>query len=63
MVSSRGGKFGYVVRSRFAAYRDLRERGFSKKISAMIANAGKSRAGRSSMAKKASRSRKRRGGH
>lgn len=61
MVSSRGGKFGYVVRSRHAAYRDLREKGLSKKVSAMIANAGRTRAGRSAMARKAARTRKRRG--
>jgi hypothetical protein len=61
MVSSRGGKFGYVVRSRHAAYRDLRERGLTKSIAAAIANKGKTFAGRSAMARKAARTRKRHG--
>lgn len=61
MVSSRGGRFGFVYKSRQAAYRDLREKGKSKKVAAMIANAGRTRAGRSAMARKAARTRKRRG--
>jgi hypothetical protein len=61
MVSSRGGKYGYVVKSRHDVYRALRRQGKSKKVAAMIANAGRSKIGRSNMAKKAARTRKRRG--
>jgi hypothetical protein len=61
MVSSRGGKHGFVYRNRHDAYRALRRQGKSKKVAAMIANAGKAFAGRSRMAKKAARTRKRRG--
>jgi hypothetical protein len=60
MVSARGGKWGYVVRSRHDAYRALRRKGKSKKIAAMIANAGRTGSGRRSMARKAARTRKRR---
>lgn len=60
MVSDKGGKHGYVVRSRQSVYRALRRQGKSKKVAAMIANAGRSKAGRSRMAKKAARTRKRR---
>ena len=60
-VSSRGGRFGYVVKSRQAAYRDLREKGKSKKIAAMIANAGRTHAGRVAMARKGAATRKRHG--
>jgi hypothetical protein len=59
MVSSAGGRKGFVYKSRQAAYRDLREQGKSKKLSAQIANAGKSSAGRKSMAKKAAVTRRR----
>lgn len=62
MVSSRGGRFGFVYRSRQKVYRDLREKGMTKKIAAMISNAGRTHAQRSRMAKKAARTRKRRGG-
>lgn len=61
MVSSRGGKYGYVVRSRHSVYRALRRDGKSKKVAAMIANAGDTAAKRSAMARKAARTRKRRG--
>lgn len=60
MVSARGGKYGYVIRSRQDAYRALRRKGKSKKIAAMIANAGRTAAGRKEMARKAARTRKRR---
>jgi hypothetical protein len=63
MVSDKGGKFGFVYRSRQKVYRDLREKGMPKKLAAMISNAGRTRAGRSRMAKKAARTRKRRRGH
>ena len=61
MVSSKGGRKGYVPRSRFSAYRKVRAKGKSKKVAAMIANAGNTFAGRSRMARKAARTRKRRG--
>jgi hypothetical protein len=58
MVSSKGGKFGYVAKARQSVYRALRRRGYSKEKSARIANAGVTKIGRSRMAKKAARSRK-----
>ena len=61
MVSSRGGRHGYVVRSRHRAYRALRRKGKSKSTSARIANAGRTRAGRSRMARNAARTRRARG--
>lgn len=61
IVSSKGGKKGFVYKSRHKAYRRVRSKGKSKKVAAMIANAGNTWAGRSRMAKKAARTRKRRG--
>lgn len=61
MVSDRGGKFGYVVKSRQDVYRALRRQGKSKTVAAKISNAGRSASGRSAMARKAARSRKRKG--
>lgn len=61
MVSSRGGKFGFVYRSRFSAYRALRRQGMSKSKAARISNEGVTRAGRSAMARKAARTRQVRG--
>lgn len=61
MVSAAGGKKGFVYRSRHKAYRGIRESGLSKSAAARIANAGRTKAGRSAMAKKAARTRKRRG--
>jgi hypothetical protein len=60
-VSSRGGKYGYVARSRHSVYRALRRQGKSKTAAARIANAGGSHAQRSAMSRKAARTRKRRG--
>lgn len=60
MVSDRGGRFGYVIRSRQDVYRALRRKGKSKKVAAMISNAGRTKAGRKIMARKAARTRKRR---
>jgi hypothetical protein len=60
VVSSRGGQHGYVVRSRHRAYRAIKRKGASKGKAARIANAGRTRAGRSRMARKAARTRKRR---
>lgn len=61
MVSSRGGKFGYVTKTRQSAYRALRRKGMTKKVAAMIANRGDTHAERSMMARKAAKTRKRRG--
>ena len=61
MVSDRGGKYGFVYASRQDTYRALRRQGKSKSTAAAIANAGRSHGGRSAMAKKAARTRKRRG--
>lgn len=52
---------GYIAPGRRKVYEALRRQGKSKKLAAQIANAGKSAAGRRSMAKKAARTRKRRG--
>jgi hypothetical protein len=61
MVSARGGKYGFVYTSRHNVYRALRRQGKSKTVAAKIANAGRSHEARSRMAKKAARTRKRRG--
>lgn len=61
MVSSRGGKHGFVYRSRHNVYRALRRQGKSKSVAARIANAGRSRSARSRMARKAARTRRSRG--
>jgi hypothetical protein len=60
MVSDRGGKFGYVVRSRQKVYRALRRKGLPKRVAAAISNEGRTVAGRKIMARKAARTRKRR---
>jgi hypothetical protein len=57
MVSDRGGRAGYVVRSRQNVYRALRRQGKSKSTAARIANAGRTKMGRTRMARKAARSR------
>jgi hypothetical protein len=61
MVSDRGGKYGYVVKSRQKVYRALKRGGASKAKAAKISNAGRTRAGRSRMARKAAATRRRRG--
>lgn len=61
MVSDRGGRAGFVYRSRFAVYRALRRKGASKSKAARISNEGVTRAGRSLMGKKAARTRQSRG--
>ena len=61
MVSSRGGRFGFVYRTRHKAYRALRRKGMTKEAAARISNAGHFFPGRSKMARKAARTRKRRG--
>jgi uncharacterized protein (DUF302 family) len=62
MVSDKGGKFGYVVKTRQDVYRALRRQGKSKTVAAKIANAGRTSAARHRMGKKAARTRKARGG-
>lgn len=61
MVSSRGGKYGFVYRSRHKAYRHLRAKGLSKKSAARISNAGRTHAARVRMARKGARTRKLKG--
>lgn len=62
MVSDKGGRFGFVTKTRQDVYRALRRKGLPKKVSAMISNRGDTKPERSAMAKKAARTRKRRGG-
>jgi hypothetical protein len=52
MVSDRGGRYGFVYRSRQNVYRALRRKGMSKTKAARISNAGRTRAARSRMARK-----------
>lgn len=61
MVSSRGGKFGFVFKSRQRVYLALRRQGMTKEKAARIANGGRTHDQRSRMAKKAARTRKVRG--
>lgn len=62
MVSSKGGKYGFVYRNRHKAYRGIRRnKANSKSKAARIANAGRTHAQRVRMARKAARTRKRRG--
>ena len=61
MVSDRGGRAGFVYRSRQDVYKALRRQGASKSKAAHISNAGRTHAARSRMARKAARTRKRRG--
>lgn len=62
-VSDRGGKYGFVYKTRQKVYRALRRQGYSKSKSARISNAGRTFPQRSRMARKAARTRRRRGGH
>jgi hypothetical protein len=61
VVSSKGGRAGFVFRSRFSAYRALRRQGASKSKAARIANGGRSFPQRSVMARKAAKTRQVRG--
>lgn len=63
MVSARGGRFGFVFRSRQDTYRALRRQGASKSKAAKIANGGLTFPQRSLMSRRAAKTRKRRGGH
>jgi len=58
MVSSAGGRKGYVAPGRHNVYRALRRQGKSKKVAAKIANAGVTHTQRSRMARKAARTRR-----
>jgi uncharacterized protein (DUF302 family) len=57
MVSARGGKHGFVFRNRHDVYRALRRQGKTKEDAAQIANAGHTKTGRTTMAKKAAATR------
>jgi hypothetical protein len=57
MVSARGGRYGFVYRSRQNVYRALRRQGASKSKAARISNAGRTFPQRSLMARKAAKSR------
>ena len=61
MVSDKGGRAGFVYKSRQRVYRALRRKGKSKSVAAAISNAGRFHPARSRMARKAARTRKRRG--
>ncbi len=60
MVSARGGRHGFVYKTRHDTYRALRKKGASKSKAARIANAGRTRGKRSAMARKAAATRRRR---
>lgn len=53
-----GRKMGHIAQGRRDVYEALRRHGHTKKSAAKIANAGKTKAGRKSMANKAARTRK-----
>jgi hypothetical protein len=61
MVSDRGGRWGFVYKSRQRVYAALRRKGMSKSRAARISNEGHTRAGRSLMARKAAKTRQARG--
>lgn len=58
MVSSRGGRYGFVYKSRQRTYKALRRKGKSKTVAAKIANAGQTHVQRSRMSRKAARTRR-----
>jgi hypothetical protein len=58
MVSDKGGKFGYVAKSRQDVYLALVAKGMSQEKAARISNKGRTKAGRSAMARKAASHRK-----
>lgn len=61
MVSSRGGKYGFVYASRQNVYRALRRKGMSKAKAARISNGGHTHLQRKAMAKKGAAHRRARG--
>lgn len=62
MVSDKGGRKGFVYKSRQNVYKALRRQGKSESAAAAISNEGRSKAGRSIMARKAAKTRKAKGG-
>lgn len=62
MVSSRGGRYGFVYKTRQNVYRALRRKGASKSKAARISNAGLTHIQRSRMSRKAAKTRRMRGG-
>lgn len=56
-----GKRMKSIAKNRRSTYESMKKRGFSKTKAAKIANAGKTKKGRSRMAKKAARTRKKRG--
>ena len=58
MVSDRGGRYGFVYKSRQDVYRALRRHGMAKRRAAQISNAGRTYVQRSRMARKAARTRR-----
>jgi hypothetical protein len=54
-----GKKYRSIATGRRDVYEALKRRGFTKSKAAKIANAGKTKAGRKKMARKAARNRKR----
>lgn len=63
MVSSRGGRYGFVFTERQDVYRALRRQGMTKTKAARISNAGRFHPQRVVMARRAAQTRKMRGGH
>ena len=61
MVSSRGGKYGFVYKSRQNVYRALRRKGMTKKAAARISNGGRFHAQRVAMSRKGAAKRKAKG--
>ena len=61
MVSDKGGRAGFVYKTRQSVYRALRRKGMPKSRAARISNAGLFRPGRVRMARKGARTRQRRG--
>lgn len=57
MVSSKGGKAGFVYPQRQDVYRALRRKGLTKKSAARIANAGNTHGKRVAMARKGAKKR------
>lgn len=58
MVSDKGGKFGFVYKSRQNVYLKLVAKGMNPSEAAAIANKGVRRSGRKAMARKGARTRK-----
>lgn len=58
MVSSRGGKFGFVYKSRQKVYLALRRKGYTKTKAARISNGGHTKVQRKAAGRKAALTRK-----